>query len=601
MIKSLRWKIFVLFGILVMAGVSSLGYVVFRYASTSFSKHIGTGLVATAQCLSEILDADKLAAIKSADDPYFMETRRLFKLFTDRFNLSWLAIYRYNGRFFNHIVDGDEMGEGFCYDYPIMDIPPELLKAWEGSPTSTDSYEDAFGNWASSFYPVKDKSGKVVAVIDVSRDVDEVSTLKAGILTQTIRLTGLIGVFTLITCFLVAGFTTRPLELVTVALKEIMGGRLNTRIPRMTSSLEIETFVDSFNQMIVFLEKSQTLLERKVFELTTLFEISKKINFASSTQDILKVILEKSVQSLQASRGSVMLFDEEKGALIVQVAWGEGTEGMTSRIEIKSGEGIAGRAFAEMQPIVFNRIPDDALKPYEAGIPISIQSILCVPLILEKRAIGVVNVVNRKEGEFSETDVSLASTVASQVALALEKSRLYELAITDGLTKLHVHRYFQLAMANELQRCKRYGTKFALVLFDIDHFKIFNDTYGHQTGDMVLVHTARVLKSTLRSVDLAARYGGEEFTVILPEADEQTGFAAAERIRKAIEAYDFPGQGKPLKVTISLGISSYPLHGDQKLDLIKKADIALYHSKERGRNTSTIFESSFGENSPEKQ
>ncbi len=149
------------------------------------------------------------------------------------------------------------------------------------------------------------------------------------------------------------------------------------------------------------------------------------------------------------------------------------------------------------------------------------------------------------------------------------------------------------------QRAK-ISSEFVLILFDIDHFKKFNDTYEHQTGDLVLSHTARILKGALRSVDLAARYGGEEFAVILPESDVASGLALAERIRQAVEAFDFPGQGQALKVTISLGIAGYPTHAEEKMDLIRKADVALYQSKKRGRNTSTIFDPAFGTTPPEK-
>ncbi len=601
MVRSLKWKIFLLFGVLVMAGVSSLSYVIFQYAAGSFSKQVGTGLKATAECVAQLIDAERLETIQAQDDPYHRELKHLLWLFSDRFNLSWLGLYRYNGRFLVHVADGSDLGDGFCYGYPIMDVPEEIPRAWEtGEPTSTDSYQDAFGNWAAAFHPIKNKAGKVVGILDVSRDMDEVAELRQGILVQTVRLTLLIGLVTLLTCFLVAGFTTRPLEQVSRAVREISGGRLNTRIPRLTSSLEIETFVDSFNSMMVSLEKSQSDLHRRIGELKALNEISEKINFASSTLEILKVILEKSVQSLEATRGSIMLFDEEKQALVVQVVWAEGIENATSRIEIKPGEGVAGKAFADMVPVVFNRIPDGTLKPYEEGISSSIQNILCVPLLLEKKPIGVVNIVNRRVGEFGEADIALASTMGAQVALTLEKARLYEMAITDGLTKLYVHRYFQLSLDNELRRSHRYGKAFALILFDIDHFKKFNDTWGHQTGDMVLAHVARILKENLRAVDLAARYGGEEFAVILPESDLQSGFAVAERIRRAVEAFEFPGQSQVLKVTISLGIAAFPLHGTEKLDLVRKADLALYKSKERGRNTATIFDESFGKEPPAK-
>ncbi len=133
-------------------------------------------------------------------------------------------------------------------------------------------------------------------------------------------------------------------------------------------------------------------------------------------------------------------------------------------------------------------------------------------------------------------------------------------------------------------------------MFDIDHFKKFNDTYGHQQGDIVLMEVAKLIKQTIReTVDIPARYGGEEFTIILPETDAAGAHLVAERLRKTVEAYDFPGQEQSLKVTISLGVATFPDHASVKSVLIKKADQALYACKDNGRNCSLIYNDSFAD------
>jgi len=186
--------------------------------------------------------------------------------------------------------------------------------------------------------------------------------------------------------------------------------------------------------------------------------------------------------------------------------------------------------------------------------------------------------------------------LAQQAAMAVEHARLYELAITDGLTRLFIHRYFQARLEEEILRAKRYHTTVSLILFDIDHFKKFNDTYGHQQGDIVLIEVAKVIKQTVRdTIDIPARYGGEEFTIILPETDGPGALLVAERLRKNVETHDFPGQEKPLHVTISLGIACYPDNASSKSVLIKKADLALYACKEKGRNCSLIFSDSMSD------
>jgi diguanylate cyclase (GGDEF)-like protein len=138
----------------------------------------------------------------------------------------------------------------------------------------------------------------------------------------------------------------------------------------------------------------------------------------------------------------------------------------------------------------------------------------------------------------------------------------------------------------ELEKSRRYNHPLSFIISDIDHFKSFNDTYGHQIGDFVLEETAKVLRTAVRNVDLAARYGGEEFVAVLPETDYKGAFTFAERLRKLIESkvYEDQKSGQKLRVTVSIGVASYPLHSRDRTEIIKKADAALYIAKESGRN-----------------
>jgi diguanylate cyclase (GGDEF)-like protein len=212
-----------------------------------------------------------------------------------------------------------------------------------------------------------------------------------------------------------------------------------------------------------------------------------------------------------------------------------------------------------------------------------------VPLFDEDKVIGVINVADREES-FSEEDALMLQGVADQIAIALQKARLYELAITDGLTGLFIHRYFQMRLESEIARANRGSEKLALIMFDIDHFKKFNDTYGHQVGDRVIrLVSERIKKNIREGIDIAARYGGEEFTVIMPETGIEGAMAFAERLRQAIEETTLEHEGQTLKVTISLGCAVFPEHAATRENLICNADSALYRSKENGRNCSTAF------------
>jgi diguanylate cyclase (GGDEF)-like protein len=161
---------------------------------------------------------------------------------------------------------------------------------------------------------------------------------------------------------------------------------------------------------------------------------------------------------------------------------------------------------------------------------------------------------------------------------------IYRLMTIDGLTQVHNKRHFQESLEREFARSKRYGNPFALVLFDIDHFKKINDTYGHLAGDEVLRNMGVLLKKRVRTNDIVARVGGEEFAVILPEAGKPGGVALAEKLRKLIEAEPFSYNGVNIPVTVSLGVSGYEAHHENSETMVSEADEKLYEAKRGGRN-----------------
>jgi len=169
-------------------------------------------------------------------------------------------------------------------------------------------------------------------------------------------------------------------------------------------------------------------------------------------------------------------------------------------------------------------------------------------------------------------------------------AKLQDLAITDGLTKLYNSRCFYKQLDSEIDRSKRYNHPLTLLFLDIDHFKHYNDTYGHLEGDKVLIRIGEVIKSCLRKMDTAYRYGGEEFTVILPETSREEVMTVAKRIKDAMENEKFsPQSGKSISITISIGATEY-CQGEKISTFVQRADKAMYLSKQRGRNQiSTLF------------
>ncbi len=211
-----------------------------------------------------------------------------------------------------------------------------------------------------------------------------------------------------------------------------------------------------------------------------------------------------------------------------------------------------------------------------------------IPLVMGPKMWGGILLRERQPGPRDEETGDFWSTLSGLASTALENARLYNLATVDALTRLFVRRYFQVQIDQEFKRARRYHHRLALLMTDIDKFKTFNDTYGHQQGDQVLREVAGAVKRSLREIDIPARYGGEEFGIVLPETDLTGAMIVAERIRRHVEQTMVPrvgGLGDPLRVTISIGVASFPENpAGSSDDMVKLADEALYRAKENGRN-----------------
>lgn len=330
-------------------------------------------------------------------------------------------------------------------------------------------------------------------------------------------------------------------------------------------------------------------LARKVRELAIINEVSKAVSFMGDLGKTLDAILSRGVQVLNAQRGSLFLLDDKYEELVEKsVVFGiEGDAQIdaTLKEQFKSGVGIAGEVFNSGKPRLIQNVRKDKSFAFRDAERDSIRTLICVPLMIKDSPIGVMNVVNRREGRFNEEDLQTALTMANQAAVVIEKARLYNLATIDGLTGLVVRRHFQAKIEEEFRRAKRYNKPLTYLMTDIDHFKKFNDTYGHQTGDMVLREVARIVRDSVRDTDIAARYGGEEFGVILPETEPDGAMLFAERLRQSVETAEFAGPTGGLKVTISVGVCSMPINQPENAtEMIKMADDALYVCKKNGRN-----------------
>jgi diguanylate cyclase (GGDEF)-like protein len=195
-----------------------------------------------------------------------------------------------------------------------------------------------------------------------------------------------------------------------------------------------------------------------------------------------------------------------------------------------------------------------------------------------------------KSDAFRDGDLQSLESVADICATAIQNAhyveRVKQLAYLDGLTGIFNRRFFELRIMEEIERARRYGTGMAVIMADIDQFKQLNDDFGHVLGDEVLRQVSSLFHQQLRKIDVVCRYGGEEFGILLTQVDAQAALDVAEKLRKMVEGWQFPGVPRP--VTISAGAAVFPQHGKTRDELVKTADSALYAAKQAGRNQSCL-------------
>jgi two-component system, cell cycle response regulator len=211
---------------------------------------------------------------------------------------------------------------------------------------------------------------------------------------------------------------------------------------------------------------------------------------------------------------------------------------------------------------------------------------MCIPLVSFGQTLGALVLDNAESQAFRAGDVQSLESVADICATAIQNAhyveRVRQLAYIDGLTGIFNRRFFELRISEEIERSRRFDSGMAVIMLDIDHFKRLNDEFGHLLGDEVLRQVSSIFNQQLRKIDIVCRYGGEEFAILLPQTNLEHSMSVAEKLRRLVETWQFPGVPRP--VTISAGAATYPDHGATRDELVKAADAGLYAAKQAGRN-----------------
>jgi diguanylate cyclase (GGDEF)-like protein len=327
------------------------------------------------------------------------------------------------------------------------------------------------------------------------------------------------------------------------------------------------------------------------------YEASQQFITALSTAQVFDVLFSMIGLLTPASRMLIVTFNQQTKRGVINRIVGP-TQELQEGMEFAINAGLYSYAFTKRTTVNIGNFPSYRGKyyrflPNEAINP-AIQSLIIIPILDdEQRILGLLSIESETPNQFAGETEKYLSTLLGNASVAITRAQLYRkmetLATTDGLTQLNNHRTFQEQLAKELERSRRNKRPLGLLLMDIDHFKSFNDTYGHPVGDLVLKEISACIKRSVRINDIAARYGGEEFAVITPETKCDEAMVIAERIRRTVEQHTICSLNNQLRVTISVGCSVLPVHATAQQSLIDAADKALYFSKEHGRNRTTLF------------
>ena len=340
-------------------------------------------------------------------------------------------------------------------------------------------------------------------------------------------------------------------------------------------------------------------LESRKRSIAQFYDFLRGVAATLDSEKVYHSVLVKFSKMLKAERSSLMILNEESNELALEAALGAYSEQM-GPIRIKLGEGIAGAVLANGTPLVVRDVETDQRLPRTRPGHYKSRSFISYPITLGPRKVGVINLTERADGiPYENEDLSLLELMSPHLALIIDRTEWHrkaeafqKMSLTDPLTGLPNRRYLEERLFEEVERSKRYDTPLSFMILDVDHFKSFNDFFGHTNADRVLVMTAHILRNSIRAIDMSARFAGDEFCIVLPETEIKDAARIADRLRQAVCESEFRSeQGELMNgVSLSIGVSSFSLSRQSPLSIIESADRALYQAKTRGRNCVAVYE-----------
>ncbi|MHC4660122.1 MAG: sensor domain-containing diguanylate cyclase [Planctomycetota bacterium] len=365
-------------------------------------------------------------------------------------------------------------------------------------------------------------------------------------------------------------------------------GAEKERIEQHCAELETGTsLVDGLRRNLGVLVGKMDLLARFASEINA-FDLEK----------ISDAAVEKVPRLFGANRASLYLYDREPAGDrrgVLGLVSQNGTRDLDAEINLRKrpdtlmAEAARKKSVLLVEDIVEYELERGIKFLHPDGSDYPNKSCIIIPLLTRNRLIGILNLCDREDGKAFDPfhDLPVAKQVADMLATSIENyvmfRELQERTRVDGLTNLLNHNTFYFELEKEVLRSRRYERSLSLVVFDLDHFKKFNDVYGHQAGDYILMEIAQIVRESIRAMDIPSRYGGDEFCVILPETEIAGAAAAAKRLTEATCKHSFRYDGKFFDIRLSVGIADL-LPDESANDLVRRADEACLAAKRMGRN-----------------
>ena len=375
------------------------------------------------------------------------------------------------------------------------------------------------------------------------------------------------------------------------------------------SDRELVLLAGGTEQILRSVQSEQIFLavERAKYEHERFYHASALLCQALTLEEVIATAFDAAGQIVDYDLAAITIHDgERKRHQVHSVRMREGAKSIVdaeelSGLEFRENSGLVSMVVKNKHYLpAGGELRDTSIPVYTRDIRLSgVESLVVLPLLSGDEAIGTFMLASRAPRRFGKDVREMLGVIANQVAVSVQNGMMYEkmetMATTDGLTSLTNHRTFQERFEQLLERASRHGTEAAMLLVDVDHFKKVNDTYGHPVGDEVLRQVAAVLRKNTRKIDIPARYGGEEFAVVLENTDLNGAMQLANRIRTDVGALILDSDKGTFQVTMSIGVSTFPVDGRDRATLIEHADQALYHAKESGRNRCVSYQRYLGE------